>query len=843
MKKSFLLAIAMLLSFAVSGHSAPITKERALALARLTLQQASLRTGQSVVSDKISIDYVYRQGDAERGTVSAEGDSPAYFYVANRGTNEGYALIAADDRIPEVLAYSPTGRFDMNNMPENLRMWLQVYNEEIELILSGKAQPNEEILRTEGVPEEVHALMDNGIFANDPIKWNQAYPWNNKEPLLPNGEHAYTGCVATATAQIMRYHSWPLQAEGSFDYNAGPLVGDWSGTFGETYDWSNMPGNPDLDNLTEAQVDAYATLMRDVSASVDMSFYENGSGTYSVYVVGALRDHFRYKRSLRLHVRALYTSQEWQDMIRKELASSRPVYYGGNNQSVGHAFVCDGYASDGTFHFNWGWGGVSNGFYKLTLLSPTSLGIGGQGIGFTIYQEIITGIEPAKTPAEAGTDALPILALGGISTVYTSGLGLNVDYSVYNTGEEKSNIDLGYRLNNANGEVTVVRTSSNNISWYGYGAFSELFLVDSHELAQGINTITLLYRRTGTQQWQPIHHLQGGYVNSIEVNTTNPNHVIVTVTHNKGELKMVPNSLVAELNSYEQSSITVQFNSDSPDEIRTPVAFALSTGSTAHNIKPLGWVMAEVPASSKNYPIVYSTDVLTLSEGDYTLWYRFSIKDGIDDWKKIDKVSVNEPTVYTHPLFDVNHDETSSYTLDMAHDRELPPFTIKNLGLPFNGDLVVVFREIESTSGSLRVAQEAAHIQQGETFVYKPIVEGSIPDGTYRATLHAFVNEQPQSYLKGNRSYIVNIVHGTAVEAIASTDMISVFPNPAKDYVEISASAVAQEAAIILFDMSGRIVLKSNLSAGYAKINLSHLPNGTYILKVDRQTTKVNVAH
>ena len=253
--------------------------------------------------------------------------------------------------------------------------------------------------------------------------------------------------------------------------------------------------------------------------------------------------------------------------------------------------------------------------------------------------------------------------------------------------------------------------------------------------------------------------------------------------------------------------------------------------------------MAEVPANSKNYPIVYSTDVLTLSEGDYTLWYRFSIKDGIDDWKKIDKVSVNEPTVYTHPLFDVNHDETSSYTLDMAHDRELPPFTIKNLGLPFNGDLVVVFREIESTSGSLWVAQEAAHIQQGETFVYKPIVEGSIPDGTYRATLHGFVNEQPQSYLKGNRSYIVNIVHGTAVEAIASTDMISVFPNPAKDYVEISASAVAQEAAIILFDMSGRIVLKSNLSAGYAKINLSHLPNGTYILKVDRQTTKVNVAH
>lgn len=843
MKKSFFLTIAMLLGFAMTGHSAPITKERASALARLTLRQASLRTGQPVVSDKISIDYVYRQGDAERGTVSAEGDSSPYFYVANRGTNEGYALIAADDRIPAVLAYSPIGRFDMYNMPDNLRMWLQVYDQEISMILSGKAKPNEEILRTEEVPEEVHALMDNGSFANDPMRWNQAYPWNNKEPLLPNGKHAYTGCVATATAQIMRYHSWPLQGEGVFNYDAGPLVGNWSGTFGETYDWSNMPGNPNFDNLSGAQVDAYATLMRDVSASVNMNFYENGSGTYSVYVVRALRNNFRYKRSLQLHVRALYTAQEWQDMIRKELASSRPVYYAGNNQSMGHAFVCDGYASDGTFHFNWGWGGVSNGFYKLTLLSPTSLGIGGQGIGFTIYQEIITGIEPAKIPSEAGTDALPILALESISTVYTSGLGLNVDYSVYNTGEENSNLDLGYRLNNANGEITEVKTSSNNIFWHGYGAFSELFLLDSNVLPQGINTITLLYRRTGTEQWEPIQRIQGGYVNSIKVNTTDPNNVVVTVDDNKGELSIIPNSLIADLNSYEQSSITVRFSSDSPDEIRTPVAFALSTGVTADNLIPLGWIMAEVPGGSNDYPVVFSTEVLTLMEGDYTLWYRFSAKEGVDEWKKIERVSVNTPSVYTHPLFEVNHNQTSSYMLDMGDDRALPPFTVKNIGLPFNGNLVVIFRQTQSSSGSLLVAQETAHIQQGETFVYKPHVEGSIPDGTYRATLHAFVNGQPQLYLKGRKSYTVKIVNGTAVEAIASTEKISVFPRPAKDYVEISAPTVPQETAIILFDMSGRIVLKSSLSTGYGKMNISHLPNGTYILKVDRHTTKINVAH
>ncbi|MCE8193128.1 thiol protease/hemagglutinin PrtT [Porphyromonas gingivalis] len=843
MKKSFLLAIVMLFGIAMQGHSAPVTKERALNLARLALRQVSLRMGQTAVSDKISIDYVYRQGDAERGITSQEEGSPAYFYVANRGNNEGYALVAADDRIPTILAYSPIGRFDMDSMPDNLRMWLQIYDQEIGLILSGKARLNEEILRTEGVPAEVHALMDNGLFANDPMRWNQGYPWNNKEPLLPNGNHAYTGCVATAAAQIMRYHSWPLQGEGSFDYHAGSLVGNWSGTFGEMYDWSNMPGNPDLDNLTQSQVDAYATLMRDVSASVSMSFYENGSGTYSVYVVEALRNNFRYKRSLQLHVRALYTSQEWHDMIRGELASGRPVYYAGNNQSIGHAFVCDGYASDGTFHFNWGWGGVSNGFYKLTLLSPTSLGIGGEGIGFTIYQEIITGIEPAKTPAEAGTDALPILALKDIEAEYKSESGLNVEYSIYNTGEEQSNLDLGYRLNKADGEVIEVKTSSNNISWYGYGEHPESFSLAPNQLSQGINTITLLYRRTGTEQWEPVRHAQGGYVNSIKVNTTDPNNIVVTVDNNEGKLSIVPNSFVADLNSYEHSTITVQFNSDSPDEIRTPVAFALSTGATANDVISLGWVMAEVPGGSSNYPVVWSKDVLTLSEGDYTLWYRFSINNQKDEWKKIGSVSVKTPIEYTHPLFEVGHNQTSTYTLDMAHNRVLPDFTLKNLGLPFNGELVVVFRQTQSSSGSLWAAQETVHIKQGETFVYKPVVEGSIPDGSYRATLHAFVNGQPQLYLKGKRNYTVKIVNGTAVEAIESSEEIRVFPNPARDYVEISAPCIPQETSIILFDLSGKIVMKNSLSAGHGRMDVSRLPNGAYILKVDGYTTKINIVH
>lgn len=179
----------------------------------------------------------------------------------------------------------------------------------------------------------------------------------------------------------------------------------------------------------------------------------------------------------------------------------------------------------------------------------------------------------------------------------------------------------------------------------------------------------------------------------------------------------------------------------------------------------------------------------------------------------------------------------------MAHNRVLPDFTLKNLGLPFNGELVVVFRQTQSSSGSLWAAQETVHIKQGETFVYKPVVEGSIPDGSYRATLHAFVNGQPQLYLKGKRNYTVKIVNGTAVEAIESSEEIRVFPNPARDYVEISAPCIPQETSIILFDLSGKIVMKNSLSAGHGRMDVSRLPNGAYILKVDGYTTKINIVH
>ena len=57
-------------------------------------------------------------------------------------------------------------------------------------------------------------------------------------------------------------------------------------------------------------------------------------------------------------------------MLYEELSSGRPVLYSGSKNMSGHEFVCDGYDGNGMFHINWGWNGLSNGYFLLNVLDP-----------------------------------------------------------------------------------------------------------------------------------------------------------------------------------------------------------------------------------------------------------------------------------------------------------------------------------------------------------------------------------------------------------------------------------------------------------------------------------------
>ena len=82
----------------------------------------------------------------------------------------------------------------------------------------------------------------------------------------------------------------------------------------------------------------------------------------------------------------------------------------------------------------------------------------------------------------------------------------------------------------------------------------------------------------------------------------------------------------------------------------------------------------------------------------------------------------------------------------------------------------------------------------------------------------------------------------------SGNNQYTVYPNPAKDYIEISAPAsVAESGTIELYDAVGRKIISQLMTASTAAVNISGIPNGTYLLKIihgnDALTQKIIVTH
>lgn len=319
--------------------------------------------------------------------VSADAAQPYYVFNANQG---GYVIVAGDDRLPAVLGYSDSGYLDMDNAPEAMLTLLQMSVDNADKVNVSKAVST-------GAPVVAPLLGE--------INWGQDTPFNTMCPKLTSGSTAYVGCVATAMAQLMRYYSYPSRGTGAHSYVDGSL--SLSADFGNTeYDWANMPAVVP-ENPTDAQIKAYSTLSAHLGVAVDMQYAAGGSGAYSHLVAPALRNYFGYSSDLRMHTREYYNTDEWMAMIRTELDAKRPVYYSASSEDSGggHAFVCDGYDSEGYVHINWGWYGRSNGYFYINHLNPGELGAGGGSGAYNISQEILTGFKPAQQ----GDAGIPLL--------------------------------------------------------------------------------------------------------------------------------------------------------------------------------------------------------------------------------------------------------------------------------------------------------------------------------------------------------------------------------------------------------------------------------------------------
>lgn len=325
---------------------------------------------------------------------NAAADTAPY-YVFNFGDNQGFVVISGDDSLTELIGYSREGSFSTENMPQNLKSWFGAYADYVEKVQSGEATPIKRASEV-GTPV-VDALVKT--------HWNQDEPFNRMCPAyyIEENEILPTGCVATAVAQVMNYYEYPSRGKGEISYsyyqaNDPASRTDISVDFSQsTYDWDNMlddytryyDANKNIINeYNDTEAEAVALLMRDCGASVLMTYALDGSGALDFNIPYGIATHFGYKSSL--YIRSAMTDAQFIGKIEDELDNGRPLVFCGSGTAGGHCFVADGYDSNGLLHINWGWGGLSDGWFDINLMNPDAIGIGGGAGGFVEGQSVTT---------------------------------------------------------------------------------------------------------------------------------------------------------------------------------------------------------------------------------------------------------------------------------------------------------------------------------------------------------------------------------------------------------------------------------------------------------------------
>ena len=305
-----------------------------------------------------------------------EGDDA--YYIFNLESKGGYVIVSGDDRMPDVLGYSTNGLFDTENMPDNLKAWLEGYKEQYQYLQEHEeARTVKETITTSETRTKVYPRLTT--------RWSQSGPYNAQCPKI-GIYRTITGCVATAMAQIMNYHQWPKQTSKTIEgysttYCNVPTIGittiDWENML-DSYTYGNTP------NFSEANSNAVSTLMLLCGASVKMDYRFEASAASLPDAKNALVEYFDYDDStIRYLERSKYNDEEWTQLIYDEIKSKRPVLYAGNPEEsdAGHAFVIDGYDTDDYFHVNWGWSS-GNGYFLLGALKE-----------YNYDQEAIVGIQ------------------------------------------------------------------------------------------------------------------------------------------------------------------------------------------------------------------------------------------------------------------------------------------------------------------------------------------------------------------------------------------------------------------------------------------------------------------
>lgn len=318
----------------------------------------------------------FREGDVTRladvdaltlAHVENSGSGPSH-YIFNAADGMGFIIVSADDNKIPVIAYSTTSSWQTKSVPGAA-----------ELLLENANIPDKSSARKAPVRR---AASTRKILSTP--TWSQEAPFNN---MIPN--RRLVGCVGTALAEIIRYHRYPANRPASLVKPGEPTA----------YDWDNMLDGNYRSGYTAVQGDAVAALMADAAISIGTDFGMSSSSAFEVKVPAALVGMFGYDAGVSYKKSAEMDRESWEALVISEIDADRPVLYCGQDVSVGHAFVCDGYEVRGStsyLHMNWGWGGAADGFYATDMLNPTV----SMTHNFSYLATVVYNIKPATSTAK-----------------------------------------------------------------------------------------------------------------------------------------------------------------------------------------------------------------------------------------------------------------------------------------------------------------------------------------------------------------------------------------------------------------------------------------------------------
>ncbi|MBD5319335.1 MAG: leucine-rich repeat protein [Bacteroides sp.] len=447
----FIISSALILAGINLSHARTLTADEALL--RIT----------SGSSGNVKTLSTPRSGQYRLRYSAPQGEYHVFTTEANR-----CLILSGDDRVAPVLADIPsTPSFNPDSLAPGAKWLLEVYRSQIASLPAEPTAARMSAAASSG--NDIAALYSQwtDIAPIMTCAWNQHWPYNLLTPIK-DGERCVTGCVATAMAQIIRTIGY-ARCSGH--------IAQGYGSERVEYDFDNTP--IDFDNLlsaynsadSEESQQAVARLMLACGLSVGMGYSPSESAAQSSGVDYALITNFGYDPThTRYLSRSAFGTAKWETIIYTELSLGRPVYYSASSAvSAGHAFVIDGYRQEGLYHINWGWGGVSDGYFSLSLLTPTATNPGDTNRGYNIDQKLVKAVPPGADPGVVLSSMFGSITMvaDGRCQVYYSG-----------QGTAHSNIDVG---------VAIVAAGSDNILawvpfWTGQSINESMSIRDYHAL-------------------------------------------------------------------------------------------------------------------------------------------------------------------------------------------------------------------------------------------------------------------------------------------------------------------------------------------------------------------------